>query len=388
MKTGQEIAKRMAGGNGVEVTQPESGGVHIALSGDWRIGAGIPSLLPVREALGAATGGPRRVVLAADGLGAWDSALPSYLLKLLALCGEAGAEADTSALPEGLRRLLSLALAVPERKDAARGETHDDFVEAAGNRAIAAWRATQGALAFIGEVVIAFGNFLRGRARLRGADFLLFAQECGAQALPIVTIISLLVGLILAFVGAVQLRRFGADIYVANLVAIAMSREMGAVMTAIVLAGRTGAAYAAQIGAMQGNEEVDALSTLGLPPIEFLVLPRVFALVLMTPLLVIYADLMGILGGYLVAIGMLNVTGAGYLEETQTALSVGDFAIGIGKGAVFGIIIAVTGCLKGIFCGRSAQAVGDATTSAVVTGILYIIVADGLFAVLLNVLGI
>src|SRR3546814_507817 len=156
-------------------------------------------------------------------------------------------------------------------------------------------------LAFLGETALMFGRFLAGLATYRRPDFLLTLQECGAQALPIVTIISLLVGLILAFVGAVQLEQFGAEIYVADLVGIAMAREMGAIMTGIVMAGRTGAAFAAQIGTMQGNEEIDALTTLGISPIDFLVLPRMLALMLMMPLLCIYADLTGILGGWLVA---------------------------------------------------------------------------------------
>jgi len=228
---------------------------------------------------------------------------------------------------------------------------------------------------------------VRGRARYRPSDLLLTMQECGAQALPIVSVISLLVGMILAFVGAIQLKQFGADIYDANLVAVAMAREMAAIMTAIVLAGRTGAAFAAQIGAMQGNEEIDALSTLGISPMEFLVLPRMLALILMTPLLCIYANVMGIFGGFLVGINTLSVTPTAYLLQTQSAVTLGDFAIGIAKGSVFGALIAATGCLRGLEAGRSAAAVGAAATSAVVSGILAIIITDAVFAVLLNILG-
>jgi len=200
-------------------------------------------------------------------------------------------------------------------------------------------------------------------------------------------VISILIGLIMAFVGAVGLKPFGADIYVANLVVVAMSREMAAVMTSIVLAGRTGAAYAAQIGTMQGNEEIDALTTLGISPIEFLVLPRAIALVLMTPLLCVYSNIMGLFGGYVVAMGMLNVTSAAYIHQSIGAGRLSDFAIGVGKSAIFGVIIAFCGCLKGVQSGRSAAAVGNAATAAVVAGILYIIVADGVFAVILNAVG-
>jgi phospholipid/cholesterol/gamma-HCH transport system permease protein len=162
---------------------------------------------------------------------------------------------------------------------------------------------------------------------------------------------------------------------------------MAAVMTGIVLAGRTGAAFAAQIGAMQGNEEIDALSTLGISAIEFLVMPRMLALMLMTPLLCIYANAMGLLGGYIVAMGSLNVTSTAYLLQTQSAVTLTDFSIGIAKSVVFGALIAVTACLRGIESGRSAAAVGTATTSAVVSGILSVIIADAAFAVLLNIVG-
>lgn len=256
-----------------------------------------------------------------------------------------------------------------------------------GVAAIRQTKAFLGFLAFLGDSVIAVYRALRHRARFRGVDFGLAIQQCGAGALPIVSVISLLVGMIFSFVGAVQLKQFGADIYDANLVAVAMAREMAAVMTAVVLAGRTGAAFAAQIGAMQGNEEVDALSTLGISPIEFLVLPRLLALMLMMPLLCVYATAVGIFGGFVVAISTLDVTPTAYLLRTQEALRLTDLDIGLVKSAVFGALVAITGCLCGIRCGRSAEAVGAATTSAVVYGILAIIIADAVFAVVLNIVG-
>ena len=198
----------------------------------------------------------------------------------------------------------------------------------------------------------------------------------------------MLVGLILAFVGAVQLKMFGAQIFVANLVGIATVREMGAIMTAIIMAGRTGAAYAAQLGTMQVNEEIDALTTLGIPPMDFLVLPRMLALLLMMPLLCIYADLMGILGGAIVGIGMLDITAVQYFKQTQAAIDLTNISLGISKSMVFAVIVALSGCMRGMQCGRSASAVGDAATSAVVTAIVWIIVTDGLFAVLCDVLSI
>ena len=171
-------------------------------------------------------------------------------------------------------------------------------------------------LGFIGEAVFALGAFLRGRARFRRVEFLMLLQECGAQALPIVTLICFLVGAILAFIGAVQLAMFGAQIYVANLVGMAMVLEMGAMMTAIIMAGRTGAAFAAQLGTMTVNEEIDALTTLGLSPMEFLVVPRMLALVTMMPLLTLYGDLLGILGGALIGVTVLEISPVEYFNQT------------------------------------------------------------------------
>ena len=374
------------GGYEVDLSQAATGLLRVHLAGVWRIADGLPSVDAVRSAFSRVTGTPR-VSIEAGRVASWDSALINFVLQLAALGRETGAKIEIDGLPDGLRRLVSLATAIPERKNAARSTRHLPFVAATGRWAIEFAQGSSRTLRFLGEFSIAFGRFLRGRASFRGSDFLVYAQECGAQALPIVTVISVLLGLILAFVGAVQLKQFGADVYVANLVVVAMSREMAAVMTSIVLAGRTGAAYAAQIGAMQGNEEIDALTTLGISPVEFLVLPRMLALVLMTPLLCIYSNLMGLIGGYVVAMGMLNTTSVAYIHQTVGAAHLSDFAIGIAKSAVFGTIIAFAGCLKGIQSGRSAAAVGDAATAAVVAGILYIIVSDGLFAVVLNILG-
>jgi phospholipid/cholesterol/gamma-HCH transport system permease protein len=229
---------------------------------------------------------------------------------------------------------------------------------------------------------------LGGKALFRRSDLVLIIQECGAQALPIISLISFLVGLILAFVGAVQLLMFGAQIYVASLVGIAMVRVMGAIMTGIILTGRTGAAFAAQLGTMEVNEEIDALRTLGISPVEFLVLPRMTALFLMTPLLCLYADLMGILGGLVVGVGMLDLNVMEYYHMTQASVSLNDFWIGLFQSGVFGVLVAVSGCLRGMQCGRSASSVGEAATSAVVTGIVSIVVATAVITLMCNVLGI
>jgi len=320
-------------------------------------------------------------------LGTWDSALVNFLLKLMNVAEERGIEIDRGALPEGAERLIRLATAVPEKDTKREAETGEVFYEI-GTAAIGYYRSGLEMLTFIGDAVLAFGKLLVGRANYRKSDLFLTIQECGVLALPIVSLISFLVGLILAFVGAIQLEKFGAEIYVADLVAIAMAREMAPIMTGIIMAGRTGAAFAAQLGTMTVNEEIDALQTLGISPMEFLVLPRMVALGLMMPLLCIFADLVGIIGGIVVGTGMLDITLTQYMNQTQESMGLTHISIGLVKGFVFGGVVALAGCLRGIQCGRSAASVGKATTSAVVTAIVLIIVLDALFAFVTNVLGI
>ena len=262
---------------------------------------------------------------------------------------------DGRGLPPGVQRLLALAKAVPERQGARREITREGLLIRLGKNAIDWLTAVQGFCTFLGQLVLACGQLLRGRASFRRVDFLLIVQECGAQALLIVALISFLVGLILAFVGATQLRQFGAQIYVANLVGLGMVREMGAMMTGIIMAGRTGAAFAAQLGTMTVNQEVDALLTLGLSPMAFLVLPRVIALVLMVPLLCVYADIVGILGGAVIGMSILDIGPVQYYQQTLSALHLRDFAVGFIKGAVFGVIVALAGCLRGLQCGGAVR---------------------------------
>ncbi len=268
------------------------------------------------------------------------------------------------------------------------GESGGSLLVRLGQSSLAAWREAAAQVRFLGETSLASVSFLAGRAAFRRSELWLLIQDCGANALGIVTLISILVGLILAFVAAVQLRYFGAEVYVADLVGIGMARQMGAIMTGIIMAGRTGASFAAQIGTMTVNEEIDALRTLGISPIEFLVVPRVVALVLMMPLLCLYADLMGILGGFLVGITMLDIAPLLYYQRTAEAVGLDQFLIGIICATVFGALVAMAGCLRGMQCGRSAQAVGLATTSAVVTSIVWIVVADGILTVIFDVLGV
>jgi phospholipid/cholesterol/gamma-HCH transport system permease protein len=286
----------------------------------------------------------------------------------------------------GVRKLLELAAAVPER-ETGRGAPPAPLLARLGTAAARAAGAAREMITFLGEACLALGRFATGRARFRRADLMVTIQEAGPEALGIVSLISFLVGLILAYVGAVQLRRFGAEIYVADLVGIAMARQMGAIMTGIIMAGRTGAAYAAQLGTMRVNEEIDAVQTMGISPVEFLVLPRMLGLIVMMPLLTVYADIVGILGGALVGTGMLKVGFLPYWHRTWVAVDLSDFAVGLISASVFGVLVAIAGCLRGMQSGRSSAAVGLAATSAVVTGIVFIVIADAILTVIYDAVG-
>jgi len=357
----------------------------LRLAGSWRLEDGLPRLSDVEGMLEA---GPpvRQLGFEAERITAWDSGLLTFVRKLMDAGKRQGIEVDRSGLPEGAQHLLNLATTVTA-KETGRGVKHVPWLERLGAAVLAEEAGAAAMLSFIGQACLACWALLRRRARFQTADLWLIIEECGARALPIVTLICFLVGLILAFVGSVQLRRFGAQIYVADLVGIAMAQEMGAMMTGIILAGRTGAAFAAQLGTMQVNEEIDALRTMGISPLEFLVLPRMLALILMTPLLTIYGAVVGIFGGAFVGVTMLDLSLTAYLRETISTLVLLDFAKGLLKGAVFGVLVAWAGCLRGMQSGRSSAAVGLATTAAVVLGVVSIIVADAILTVIYNAIG-
>jgi phospholipid/cholesterol/gamma-HCH transport system permease protein len=366
------------------VRHPQPDGAVLEFAGHWLSQRGLPEPSDALSELQAA--GASHVAFDARHVAAWDSGLVTFVLKVLGEMAARGIAADRAGLPDGVRRLIAMAEAVPERQTG-RTNARPPWLARIGSHAIAAASAASVGVAFLGEALLAFTALVRRRARFRVSDLFVVIQDCGPRALGIVSLISFLIGLILAFVGAVQLQQFGASIFVANLVAIAMTREIGCIMTAIVMAGRTGAAFAAQLGTMNTNQEIDALSTMGISPMEFLVLPRMLALIAMMPLLTVYSDLVGILGGAVVGIGMLGLSPTEYFEQTRAAVHVSDFLIGITKSSVFGVVVALAGCLRGMQSGRSAAAVGLAATSAVVTSIVWLIVLDGIFAVILNVLG-
>jgi len=321
------------------------------------------------------------------GITEWDSSLLVFLTALLQKCEKQGIACDIKSLPAGAQRLLKLATAVPERKGAARQIAKKPFLEVLGEHAVKRFSGVMNAIDFIGASTVSFGRFFTGKAQYRKNDLMLIIQQCGPGALGIVTTICILVGAILAFVGAIQLKMFGAEVYIANLVGIGMVMEMAALMTGIILSGRTGAAFAAQIGTMQVNEEIDALETLGISPMDYLVLPRMIALIIMTPLLVVYADILGIIGGGVVGVFMLHISPTVYFHQTFAMMTSWQCMQGLIKGSIFGLIVAVSGCMRGIQCGRSASAVGDAATSAVVTSIVAMVVADALLTLIFLLIG-
>jgi phospholipid/cholesterol/gamma-HCH transport system permease protein len=358
----------------------------VTLTGDWRTDGALPGLDTIRNELAKPDSKGQKLAFDTAGMTGWGSRFVTLAAKCHELCEKTGVIFVTDTLPEGVRRLIKLSEEVPEKKDAARETAKPPFLQGLGERALRAKSGAAEMLEFFGQQVIALGNLFRGRAQFRWSDAWLAMQECGPQALGIVALINFLVGLIIAFVGAVGLQQFGATIYVADMVAVGTTREMGCIMTGIILCGRTGAAFAAQLGTMKVNEEINAFKTFGISPMEFLVLPRMIALVLMMPLLCVFADLIGMLGGLTVSTLMLHINPVQYIQRSMDAVQLKSFLLGIGKGSFFGFIVAYTGCLRGMQCGTNAAAVGEATTKAVVAGITAIIASDGIFAVICNAL--
>lgn len=352
----------------------------LELSGRWHRDAA-----PVHVEGGDQSGWPDR--FDADGLVGFDSTLPAFLLAVLRATANGDRRPLPEGLPENLRGLMELAIGVPEQSDAMSVDEEPTGLWRLGKRTARVWQGMQSVLEFIGQTVLAMGRFCRGRACFRARDFWLIVQECGVQALPIVALISLLIGMILAFVGNVQLANFGANLYVADLVGLAMVREMGVVMTAIIMSGRTGAAFAASLGSMKANEEISALRTFGFNPFDFLVLPRLLALVLMMPILTVFSNLIGIFGGMLVA-WVMQIPPALFYAELLTAINPTNSSLGVIKSVFFGAAIAVSGCLQGMKAGDSSAAVGQATTRSVVASITAIVVLDSVFAAVFTILDI
>jgi len=358
-------------------SQPSRLTVH--LQGAWTLRTDPP---PPTELVGALDSSIRTLAFLSTDLAEWDTRLLVFLKATTAAARNGGIAVDLEGLPPGVRRLLALSEAVPEKVTYGKN-VRELLVTRIGRLTLALSGQAREAAAFTGEIILACMALAAGKKPFKWRDFFYFIQSCGVESLPIVSLIAVLVGVILSFVGAVQLQMFGAQIYVANLVGLGMVLEMGALMSGVIIAGRIGAAYAAQLGTMQVNEEIDALRTMGISPVGFLVLPRMLALMLMLPLLCVYADIMGILGGSVIGVTMLDLSLIEYLEQTRKTLRLGQCGQGILKASIFGVLIGYAGCLRGMQCGRSALAVGEATTSAVVTSIVLIVVSDSIITFLL-----
>jgi phospholipid/cholesterol/gamma-HCH transport system permease protein len=354
---------------------------RIKLRGDWLLATGRPRwALPP-----AGTGGPpAAIVIDARELGRWDGSLVLFLAEVRRTAAECGARLRGEHLPPGLPALENTGTAAPAAPRMMLPLRWIEFVGVVTKKALSDGRDCA---RFVGNCVFAVGRALRHPRALRPRDYFEQMQLCGAHGLPIVGLISFLVGVIMGYQGAVLLRQVGADIFVADFVGLAMVREMGAMMAGIVMAGRTGAAFAAELGNMKANEEIDALETFGFDPVQFLVLPRLAALTLALPLLALYANFLGIFGGMLVAAIVLDLPPIAYWIQLTGAVDASDLATGLIKSVVFGVLVGVAGCLRGLQAARSAAGVGAAVTSAVVTAIVFIIVADAIFAVLFNILG-
>jgi phospholipid/cholesterol/gamma-HCH transport system permease protein len=354
----------------------------LSMGGDWVTHAGplpafsLPALVNVGGTLAVDIG---RV-------GTWDSGLIAFLWDAKREAATVGIAIDSARLPGSARTLLGL---LPERLAEKRVAPRRVVqpLRWLGERTIAVLTELGILSTLLGTTANGGILALAGRARMRWVDLLANIRDAGPSALVIVSVVNFLIGAILAFVGAVQLRKFAADIYVANLVGLALVREMAAVMTAIVMAGRTGGAYAARIATMQGNEEIDALQVIGIPVTDYILLPSILALVCTMPFLYLYGCVVGMLGGFAVSIAMLNITGAGYLAQTLDAVPFDQFVFGFVKSIAFAILIGVTSCRIGLKAGRSAADVGIAATRAVVTGIVGVIAVDAVFAVLADAAG-
>lgn len=347
----------------------------VELAGRWLLEDGAPRF--ERMVPENASKSVERITFDASALDTWDSSLLIFLLQAMDYCEAHELALDTSGLPDQVTRLLTLARAVPDRV-VQNVAPQPPFIARIGTAALDVWDEAHAAVRFTGEVVDSFIRLVSRRYTFRWRQFWVVVQSNSSGALAIVTLIALLVGVIIAFLGVVVLKRFGAGYYVSYLSGYGILREMGALMTGIIMTGRTGAAFAAELGTMKISEEIDAYTTLGVSPIDHLVMPRMLGLFVMMPLLVLYADFIGILGGMLVAVALLDISPVQFMGGLLTAVTLSDGLLGIFKGVVFGFIIGLAGCMKGMQTGSDAGAVGRSATSAVVMGITLVILANAI----------
>ncbi|MGH8143632.1 MAG: MlaE family ABC transporter permease [Steroidobacteraceae bacterium] len=353
----------------------------IALCGDWLEGseqAASPQLINLSKGTGLA-----RLSFDVSQLGRWNSTLVDFLWEVKRTAASAGIALVDNALPAPARKLLDLLPSEKPRQSKALPPRRQPLVWI-GALAIDALSEIGSDAALLGSLAMASTRMLLGRAQLRAADLLTDLLEAGPRAVPIVAIVNFLVGAILGYVGARELRQFAATLYAPNLVGAGAVRELSSLITAIVMAGRSGGAYAARIASMRGNDEIAALQVLGVSGREFLLLPAVTALCVAMPILYLIGCFTAILGGLAVAVSSLGFTTAVYLHATVASVSLSDFAFGISKSIAFAALIGILSCRMGLKARRSAAAVGHAATGAVVLNIVGIIALDSLFAIIVN----
>ena len=329
----------------------------------------------------------KEIYFEAKDLSYWDSSLLLLIYDVKQICDKGKITCNLKGLPKNLQDLIDLAFAV-DRKPVHDVKDELSLLERIGKKTIEISKKVSNAFDFIGDVFAGIWSCLTFRSIMRKIDFYAALEDCGPKAVGIVCLISFLIGLILAFVGAVQLQTFGAQIYVASLVTVGMCRIMGAIMVGVIMAGRTGSSYAATIGTMQVNEELDALQTMGMSHIDFLVMPRLLSLVVAMPILTMIADFTGMLGGAFVGVFMMDIPYQEYWKYAINAFRLNNFLVGIFHGFCFAFIISLCGCYSGLKCGKNADSVGKATTQSVVNAIVWMIVATGIITVICQELNI
>lgn len=378
------MAKQSHSGVELRTEGPRDGVFKVALAGrlDSSTTGGV-----WRQATAAVSGAKApSVVVDARSIDYCDGAGIALLVQLRQLQSQAGGTLQIDGLRPEFANLINDA--APNLGGEAGGEiSQGGLAVEIGEATVELWRDIQVLVSFIGELVMGLVYAALHPRRVRWRDVLRVAETAGVNALPIVALVSFLMGLIMAFQAAIPLRQFGAQLFIANLIGLSMLRELGPLMTAIILAGRSGSAFAAEIGTMKVREEIDALKTMGLDPVRFLIVTRVIAAVCMTPLLTIFADLLGLMGGSVVmlSLGFPLIT---YFHQVQYAVTYGSLIGGLVKSFVFGILIAGIGCLRGLQTKSAASSVGESTTSAVVSGIILIAITDGIFSVIYYYLGV
>jgi phospholipid/cholesterol/gamma-HCH transport system permease protein len=359
--------------------------LNVRLSGSWRLSRGLRDFYTDLNADASLTRA-RRIQFEVDDLGQWDSSLIVYLQQVADHAEASGIEIDQNSLPITLRSLLSLARAVPETETGGEEKRSGSF-ERVGRLTVEKMEHFGTFLHFSGTSMLALLQILVHTKRVRWRELWPVAKKTGPGAVGLVALIAFMIGAILAFLGFYVLAQFGASIYVVYIVGYGVLREMGPLMTAIIIAGRTGAAYAAEIGSMKASEELDAYETMGIDPIDMVVIPRLLALFFMMPLLTVYADAIGVFGGMIVSVLLSDLTIELFIDKFVSDINLFQFVIGIVKGTIFGVLVGLAGCLRGLQSGKSAEAVGQATTSAVVTGITLIIGCNFLIDFVITMMG-